>query len=64
MDTKLMVVQPFGSYAKGDVVSDPGEVMKILACENASKVVRISMPVIPNREMTLAGASGNKTKES
>lgn len=65
MVMKLMVVRPFGVHAKGDVVTDPAEVTKILACEDACKVVRVSAPTTPNQNATPASAGDGKvTKES
>jgi hypothetical protein len=38
----LVVVRPFGSYAKGAIITDPKEIASILASEHASKVVRVA----------------------
>lgn len=43
----LVVVEPFGSYAKGDRVSDPTEVAKILESSNAGHVVKVAADVAP-----------------
>lgn len=44
MEFRLMTVRPFGAHRKGDVISDPSEVAKILAGEYAGNVVRLAMP--------------------
>lgn len=36
----LIVVRPFGSYRPGDAISEPDEVVLILASEHAEHVVR------------------------
>lgn len=36
----LTVTNPFGNYQKGDQITDPAEIKKILAGENAGHVVR------------------------
>lgn len=43
MQFHLVVVRPFGAYAKGDVITDPATVDTILAGENAADVVRIAV---------------------
>ena len=40
----LVVVHPFGSYKKGDKITDASEVEKILASSNAPMVVKIGSP--------------------
>lgn len=40
----LAVVRPFGSYRIGDLVTDPAEVARLLASEQAVSVVRIHPP--------------------
>lgn len=40
----LAVVRPFGSYRIGDLVTDPAEVARLLASEQAASVVRIHPP--------------------
>lgn len=57
MDVRLVIVRPFGSYRKGDVVSDPTEIAKILASESTRNVVRIPPVVVP-------GSSGNSAKDA
>ena len=43
MQFHLVVVRPFGAYAKGALITDPGEVALVLAGENAADVVRIAV---------------------
>jgi|BEDMetMinimDraft_2_1075160.scaffolds.fasta_scaffold03852_2 hypothetical protein len=38
----LVVVRPFGSYAKGALITDPKEIARVLASEHANKVVRVA----------------------
>ena len=38
----LTVTHPFGSYNKGDQITDPETIEQILASENAPKVVRVN----------------------
>lgn len=40
----LAVVRPFGSYRIGDLVTDPDEVARLLASEQAASVVRVQLP--------------------
>jgi hypothetical protein len=59
MDVKLVVVRPFGSRARGDVVTDPTQVVQILSTENANHVVRVSVPAAvkpPSPAVTTAPA--------
>ncbi len=44
MDMHLVVVKPFGGFARGDVVTDKGQVADILRGEQASHVVRVAAP--------------------
>ena len=44
MDIKLVVVRPFGTHQRGDVVSDVTEVAKVQAGEHAGCVVRVAVP--------------------
>lgn len=44
MDFRLIVVRPFGTYAKGDVIDDAGEIQRILGSEQARHVVRTALP--------------------
>ncbi len=41
MQFHLVVVRPFGAYAKGVVITDQSVVAEVLAGENAADVVRI-----------------------
>ena len=41
----LIVKQPFGGYAKGDVITDARTVATVLAGENADHVLRMTPPV-------------------
>lgn len=41
MDIKLVVVRPFGAYAKGAVITDATKIAAILASEHATAVVRV-----------------------
>lgn len=41
MKTNLVVVRPFGAYAKGDVISDAATIAELLAGENSHSVVRV-----------------------
>ena len=43
MKYELIVVQPFGAYLVGALVSDPAEVTAILASEQSARVVRIAL---------------------
>lgn len=42
MNIHLVVVQAFGQYAKGDLVTDPVQIATILASAHAGHVVRIT----------------------
>ena len=41
MAIQLVVVRSYGTYIKGDVISDPSLIAKILASEQAVCVVRV-----------------------
>ncbi|HEX3350106.1 MAG TPA: hypothetical protein VHS58_18610 [Acetobacteraceae bacterium] len=41
MNTFLVVVRPFGSHAKGDVITDAATIAATSAGENAAYVVRV-----------------------
>lgn len=47
MEFRLVTVRPFGAHRKGDVISDPSEVTKILAGEDAGNIVRVAAPSAP-----------------
>ena len=38
---KLVVVHAFGDYQRGDEITDPDTIAKILKSENAPKVVKV-----------------------
>ena len=40
----LTVIHPFANYKRGDQITDPEAVQKILVSENAPKVVRVTAP--------------------
>lgn len=40
----LAVIHPFGDYAKGQHITDPAEIQKVLAGENAASVNKIQPP--------------------
>lgn len=44
MNIKLVVVRPFGSYRRGDEVTDTGEIARVQAGETAGCVVRVLLP--------------------
>jgi len=44
MSVQLVVVRPFGTYGKGDVIADAATVAAVLATENARNVVRVAAP--------------------
>jgi len=41
MPPLLRVVLPFRRYARGDRITDPAEIRRILACDEAIFVVRV-----------------------
>jgi hypothetical protein len=41
MDMKLVVVRPFAGHARGDAITDPETVRRVLAGEQAACVVRV-----------------------
>jgi hypothetical protein len=43
MNVHLVVVRPFGTYRKGDTITDAKTVSQILASGNAHNVVRVTM---------------------
>ena len=57
MDMHLIVVRPFGSYARGDTVTDAKRITDILNSEHASHVVRVCTP-----EATAAAARIGNTE--
>lgn len=58
----LTVVEPFGSYARGALITDANEVAAVLAGENAHHVVKriVERPAEKRAEMTKANV---KAKE-
>ncbi len=44
MDIKLVVVRPFGTHQRGDVVTDVTEIAEVQAGEHAGCVVRVAVP--------------------
>jgi hypothetical protein len=45
MDMHLVVVRPFGGFARGDVVTDTSHIAEILKSEHAYDVVRVTNSV-------------------
>jgi hypothetical protein len=43
MNIHLVVVRPFGTYAKGDIVTDANTIAAILGSESAANVVRVAV---------------------
>ena len=43
MTFKYIVVQPFGNYTVGQEITDPDEIAKVLA-DNEAHVVRVAVP--------------------
>lgn len=41
MEMKLLVVRAFGPHTKGDILSDSGDIAKIIAGQHAGDVVRV-----------------------
>ena len=54
MKPVLVVTEPFGSYQRGDQISDAATMQSILASENAGHVVRTNVPddIKPEPEST------------
>ena len=44
MTIQLVVVRPFGTYVKGDVIGDAASIAAVLASEQAANVVRVQQP--------------------
>ena len=44
MTIQLIVVRPFATHAKGDVIGDAASIAAILASEQATSVVRVQLP--------------------
>lgn len=47
MTYELIVVQPFGAYPMGALVSDATQVAAIMASEQATRVVRVALDQQP-----------------
>lgn len=47
MDFNLVVIRPFGAYARGDAIVKPDDVARVLGSENAENVVRVIPPSVP-----------------
>jgi hypothetical protein len=43
MTFQLVVVRPFGTYSKGDVIGDAASIAAIMASEQATCVVRVQV---------------------
>jgi hypothetical protein len=43
MKFHLVVVRPFGAYAKGDIIADVAAIAVVLGGENAADVVRVAV---------------------
>jgi hypothetical protein len=46
MEWKLVVVRPFGTHLKGDVLSDATLIARVLASDNARDVVRVTVSTV------------------
>jgi hypothetical protein len=44
MDIHLVVVKPFDSFTRGDIITDADRIAQILNGENARSVVRVAAP--------------------
>jgi hypothetical protein len=44
MSFYLVVVRPFGTYVKGDVISDAASIAEVASSDKASWVVRVITP--------------------
>ena len=44
MSVQLIVVRPFGTYGKGQLITDTATIAKVLAGENVANVVRVTAP--------------------
>lgn len=64
MDVRLVVVRPFGPRAKGDVLSSPSDVMKILSSENICNVVRIGVLPTSGEDIKPSSTTGDKAEGS
>lgn len=62
MSMQLVVARPFGTHLRGDVVTDPAEIAKILASQSAANVVRVGQPVIAPASAAPTANSGATSK--
>jgi hypothetical protein len=46
MNIHLVVVKPFGGFARGDLVTDDARIEEILRGEQAANVVRVANPSV------------------
>ena len=44
MQVHLVVVKPFATVARGDIITDPVRIAEILKSEHAPHVVRVAIP--------------------
>ena len=44
MQVHLVVVRPFASLTRGDIITDPARIAEILKGEHAPQVVRVATP--------------------
>ncbi len=51
MQKLLIVVRPFGRYAKGDAIRDTAEIDRVLCSEHANHLVSVAaVPIAPPHE--------------
>jgi hypothetical protein len=50
MSIQLVVVRPFGTFGKGDVISDAPTIAQVLGSEQAACVVRVERGAEPQQE--------------
>ena len=61
MALRLVVVRPFAGHRVGDVITDPAQIAAILAGEQASRVVKVAVPVTPAASSFTPAAEQNAT---
>jgi hypothetical protein len=44
MQVHLVVIKPFASFSRGDIVTDPARIAEILKSEHTQRVVRVATP--------------------
>ncbi|MDW3683106.1 hypothetical protein RA280_15375 [Cupriavidus sp. CV2] len=54
MNFHLTVIEPFGGYAKGDEITDPAEVARVLASENEHHVIKRAAPATSDKSSKTA----------